>query len=77
MRKLKLKNSSYAHLEKGFAAWLDILGYCQGSVYGMPNIIREFFHYLEQQNCNQIKDLKQQHYKAYFEYISSIRKFSC
>jgi len=71
MRKLQLKNSSYQHLEKAFAEWLNVLGYCQGSVYGMPNIIREFFHYLEQQGCKKIKDLKQQHYKEYFNYISS------
>ena len=71
MKKLELKNSSYEHLEKAFKEWLDILGYCEGSVYGIPNIIREFLHFLEQQGCNQISSLKQTHYKEYFNYIST------
>lgn len=71
MKNLVLKNSSYEHLEKAFAEWLDILGYCQMSTYNMPSIIREFLHFLEQQGCNQINQLKQEHYKSYFNYINS------
>lgn len=71
MRNLQLKNSSYEYLEKAFGEWLDILGYCQMSAYNMPSIIREFLHFLEQQGCNQITGLKQQHYKEYFNYINS------
>jgi len=71
MKSLVLKNSSYEHLEKAFGEWLDILGYCPQSVDHMPTIIREFLHYLEQQNCHQITQLKQIHYKAYFNHISS------
>ncbi len=71
MKYLILTNSSYEHTQKAFSEWLDILGFCSQSVDHMPTIIREFFHFLEQQDCNQIKDLKQQHYKAYFNYISS------
>ena len=62
MKNLILTNSSYEHTQKAFAEWLDILGFCPQSVDHMPTIIREFFHFLEQQGCNQIKDLKQQHY---------------
>lgn len=71
MKFLVLKNSSYEHLEKAFAEWLDILGYCQMSTYNMPSIIREFLHFLEQQGCNQINGLRQEHYKSYFNYINS------
>lgn len=71
MKNLVLKNISYEHLEKAFAEWLDILGYCQMSTYNMPNIIREFLHFLETNNINQIKALQQNHYKEYFNYISS------
>ena len=71
MKNLKLKNSSYEHIQQGVAEWLDILGYSKGMLYYIPSHIREFFHFLETNNINQIKDLKQQHYKAYFTYISS------
>lgn len=37
----------------------------------MPSIIREFLHYLEQQGCTQITQLKPKDYKDYFNYISS------
>ena len=70
MKNLVLKNSSYEHLEKAFAEWLDILGYCKMSTYNMPSIIREFLHFLETNNINQITALQQKHYKEYFNYIN-------
>ena len=71
MKNLVLKNSSYEHLEKAFAEWLDILGYCKMSTYNMPSIIREFLHFLESNNINQITALQQKHYKEYFNHINS------
>lgn len=71
MRKLKLQNTSYEHLEKAFGEWLDILGYCEMSSYNMPSIVREFLHFLELNNINQITALKQQNYKEYFNYINN------
>jgi integrase/recombinase XerD len=71
MKNLILKNSSYEYLEKAFKEWLDILGYCEGSIYNMPSIIREFLHFLEGLNINQITALKQIHYKDYFNYLNS------
>jgi integrase/recombinase XerD len=71
MKKLTLNNPSYEHLEKGFKEWLDILGYCEGSVYSMPVIIREFLHHLEKEKVNQIGELRQKHLKSYYEYLNS------
>ena len=71
MKNLPLKNSSYEYLEKAFAEWLDILGYCAESVVHIPTLIREFLHFLEQQGCHQITGLKQPHYQSYFHHISS------
>ena len=71
MKKLELQNASYNHLEHGFKEWLDILGFCSQTVYNMPNIIREFLHYLETNGVNQIQNLKQAHYKSYFNHIST------
>lgn len=71
MKKLSLQTIRYQHLEKGFKEWLDILGYCSMSVYNVPNIIREFLHFLEQQNCKHITQLEQKHYQDYLQYIST------
>ncbi len=71
MKNLSLKNTGFEHLEKAFKEWLDILGYCEMSVYNMPNIVREFLHYLEQQGVSQINKLEQKHYKGYLNHIST------
>ncbi len=71
MKHLPLTSSSYEYLELAFKEWLQILGHSEMSAYNMPSIIREFFHYLERQGCHHIQQLKQQHYRDYFTYISS------
>ncbi len=71
MKNLALHNPAFEYLEKGFAEWLDILGYCEMSVYNMPHIIREFLHELEKQQVIQIKDLTQTHIRNYYRYGSS------
>lgn len=69
MKQLILKNSSYQHLEIGFKEWLDILGYNPMSVYNMPNIVREFLHFLENNKINHIHNLQHQNIKNYYNYI--------
>ena len=71
MKNLPLKNPSYEHLQVAFKEWLDILGYNPQTVYNMPSMIREFLHFLEQEDCNQINQLQSQHYKDYFDYLST------
>jgi len=71
MKKLNLKNLSYQYIETGFKEWLNVLGYGQGTVNGMPVLIREFLHYLENNGIHHIKHLQQKHIKAYHLYIST------
>ena len=71
VNKLILKNQSYQYLETAFKEWLDVLGYGSGTVNGMPLIIREFLHYLENNQVNHINSLQQKNIKAYHEYIST------
>jgi integrase/recombinase XerD len=73
VKNLVLKNSSYEYLEKAFTEWLHVLGYCAMSAYNMPSVVREFLHFLETSKVGRITELKQQHYKNYFEYISCRR----
>lgn len=71
MRNLPLKNASYEYLLTAFKEWLDILGYNPQTVYNMPSMVREFLHFLEQQDCNQINQLQTKHYKDYFKHLST------
>ena len=71
MKKLQLKNPSYAYLVSAFKEWLDILGHASSSLYTMPHILREFLHFLEQRGVPQITQLEGQHYQDYFNYIST------
>lgn len=78
MKKLNLKNLSYQYIEKFFKEWLDVLGYSKSVVDGMPVLIREFLHFLENNGVQNIQQLQSQHIKKYHEYIStrSNQKFS-
>ena len=58
MKKLPLKNESFQYIEKSFREWLDILGYAESTVYNLPNHIRELFYFLEQNNINNINQLR-------------------
>jgi len=57
MKKLNLKNKSYQFIQISFEAWLTTLGYNKTTAYNLPIHIREFLHYLEQENINKLKEL--------------------
>lgn len=69
MKKLILHNPSFEYIEVAFREWLDVLGYGQGTVYTMPNIIREFLYYLETHHVEHINALSHQHIRNYYAYI--------
>src|SRR5690554_6434613 len=54
MKLLQLHNEKHKRIEKAFREWLKVMGYAPFSVYSLPNQVREFFHWLEQEN----KDLE-------------------
>ena len=57
MKKLLLKNKSYNYIQNSFEIWLSTLGYNKTTAYNLPIHIREFLHYLEQENINKLKEL--------------------
>lgn len=71
MKQLVLKNPSYEYLEKGFREWLDVLGYCDGSIESMPVLVRGFLHSLESQGLKNIHELRQQNIKRYYADVCS------
>lgn len=54
MKKLRLQNDTYKTLVTNYKQWLDILGYCNTSVYNLPHYLQEFFYYLEQKGITGI-----------------------
>jgi integrase/recombinase XerD len=70
MQRIKLKNSSYQHLELAFKEWLETLGYGIGTIKSLPIIVREFLHFLDTKNIQQINQLQHKHIKHYHDYIS-------
>ncbi len=69
MKQLPLENTSYIYLEKAFAEWLDILGFSPSTLRSLPLHAREFFHYLEQNHCNQLDQVKTADLKNYYHYL--------
>lgn len=71
MKQLPLQNQSYKELETAFKAWLDILGYADSTLLNLPNHLREFFHYLENENINRINLITIQNVKDYYHHLQT------
>ena len=69
MKKLKLHNASYKTLLSSFKEWLDILGYAETTVYNLPNHLREFLYWLEQNDIKHINHITAQTTKAYYNHL--------
>ena len=66
MKNLTLHTTKYIHLQQGFREYLDILGYASTSVYTIPNTLREFLHWLENQGITTINDITPELVSSYF-----------
>jgi site-specific recombinase XerD len=73
MKQLPIKTTHYLTLQKSFKDWLQTMGYASGTVKTFPVHLREFFHYLEERNVFNIRDIQQRHYDGFFSYLQ-IRK---
>lgn len=69
MKKLPIETTSYAYLEKAFKEWLSVLGFVPATVYGLPNIIREFLYFLESNQVRAIHLVTHHDIKKYYEYL--------
>lgn len=54
MKKLLVLNPAFTLLEHGFKEYLQIMGYTSSSVKGLPLMVREFLHFLEQEQVQHI-----------------------
>lgn len=70
MKQLPLQSPSFAYAERGFAEWLDILGYAPTTVYNLPNAIRELLHWMEAKGKSQLHQLTSVNIKDYYDHLS-------
>jgi integrase/recombinase XerD len=68
MKQLVIQSENFKYIEQSFKQWLELLGYAEKTVYGLPNMLREFFNWLEQRNINHIKEIQPEHIKHYYKY---------
>lgn len=66
MKHLPIASDNYQYILKSFQAWLDILGYSEQSVYGMPIYIQELLHDLEGQQITHITQIENKHIRAHY-----------
>jgi len=69
MRNLPLNNYVYRELELDFKEWLALLGYAETTVYNMPLFMREFFHWLENEQVKQVDQITAQHAHDFIFYL--------
>ena len=69
MKQLPIESENFKYIEKSFKEWLDILGYASTTVYNLPNMLREFFNWLETRNITHVTKITTDHIKAYYNYI--------
>lgn len=68
MKQLPIESENFKYIEKSFKEWLDILGYASTTVYNLPNMLREFFNWLESRNITHVTKITTQHIKEYYNY---------
>jgi integrase/recombinase XerD len=71
MKKLPLNTPQYKQLEQSFKDWLETLGYSKSSVEGIPAYLREFLHWLEENDITAIDQVKEKHGQQYIEYFKN------
>jgi integrase/recombinase XerD len=71
MKHLPLESTNYNYLENAFKEWLDVLGYARGTVNNLPNAVREFLYFMEQNNRYKINQLTQQDIKNYYQHLTT------
>ncbi len=71
MMHLKLKTPQYQLLEQGFKEWLQTLGYANVTVTSAPSQVREFLHWMEQNNITGVKEISRHHVNNFIAYFKT------
>jgi integrase/recombinase XerD len=69
MKSLEIKSSHYNYLLKSFKEYLQTLGYATGTVESWPIHLREFLHYVESRNIENVKLIETNHINDFIKHI--------
>jgi integrase/recombinase XerD len=69
MKQLLVQSENFQYIQHSFKQWLDVLGYAAPTVYNLPIMLREFFHYLESKNINKVEHITTEYIKQYYQHI--------
>ena len=69
MKNLQLQTQNFHNYKTNFKDWLKTLNYSQSTIYNLPNLLNEFFYYLEQNQITKIRQIKSTTIKEYFEHL--------
>lgn len=69
MLSLEIKSAHYNYLLKSYKEYLQVLGYAAVTVQSWPIHVREFLHYLENKNIQNITAIETCHINGFIYYI--------
>ena len=69
MKQLPIQSPHYRYILQSFKEWLDVLGYAETTVYGMPHYVKELLHYFEKTGKTQIADINNKDIKEYYRQL--------
>ncbi len=68
---MHLKSLTYQTLLTRYKQWLKVLNYAEKTQKSYPYHVIEFLHWLENQNVQELTDLKQEHQANYTHYLET------
>jgi integrase/recombinase XerD len=71
MKRLQIKLKHYKSILKDYKAWLTTLGYAIKTQKSYPLHVREYLHWLESQNLNNLYQLTPKNTKNYISYLET------
>jgi integrase/recombinase XerD len=74
MKAYQIQTDYYQKLEADFKQWLQTLGYSGNTVYYKPLFLREFLHYLEQQEILHLEGLSETTIPEYIKALKQRKK---
>lgn len=69
MKKLSLQTLQYKSLIYSFGDWLHTLGYSAQTVYSLPNYVKEFLYWLEQNEIMELDNMSAELVNTYFSQL--------
>jgi site-specific recombinase XerD len=65
------QNSSYETLKIALCAWLQTLGYAEGTIKAYKKRLTTFLNWLTLHNINELKTLSQDHLQHFLKYLET------